>query len=199
IFEPTPHGKRKIILSTNIAETSVTINDVVFVVDAGKVRQSTYDPESRISKLASVWASQSNVRQRMGRAGRCQPGESYLLMSRTRYANLPRSLLPELLRTDLASTALYIKTLSMEDGPRTDANQPSVIAQVFSEAPQPPQPSHVDQAILDLITLGALDHYQNLTPLGQLLTNIPTDPWLAKMILTGHLLQVDEDICIVAV
>lgn len=81
VFEPPPEGIRRIVLSTNIAETSVTIPDVVFVVDSAKCKEKRYDPERRLSQLVSAWTGTSNVLQRAGRAGRHRPGEYYGIVS----------------------------------------------------------------------------------------------------------------------
>ncbi|KAJ3210622.1 hypothetical protein HDU67_005159 [Dinochytrium kinnereticum] len=175
VFDKPPAGIRKIILSTNIAETSVTINDIVYVLDSGKIRINSYDSDSRISSLSSVWGSQSNIRQRSGRAGRCQPGQYYTLLSRRRLQSLPYAMPPELLRVDLQSTALKIKALNIG----------SSVGAVLSQAPQPPSRFNVDRALDELRALGALDEYESLTPLGNVLSDMPVDPWIGKMVLQG--------------
>lgn len=86
VFEPPPAGIRRIVLSTNIAETSVTIPDVVYVVDSAKCKEKRYDPERRLSQLVSAWTGTSNVLQRAGRAGRHRPGEYYGIVSKARFA-----------------------------------------------------------------------------------------------------------------
>ncbi|KAJ3231157.1 ATP-dependent DNA/RNA helicase dhx36 [Chytriomyces hyalinus] len=182
VFERPPEGVRKIILATNIAETSVTINDVVYVVDSAKIRINTYDPSARISSLRCVTASQSNLRQRSGRAGRCQPGEYYSLISKKHRESLPYSIPPELLRIDLQSTALKVKALNIAP----------YAAQVLALAPQPPAVESVNKALHDLNMLGALssvgggskwNREEVLTTLGKALSNFPMDPWLAKMVI----------------
>ncbi|KAJ3101417.1 ATP-dependent DNA/RNA helicase dhx36 [Phlyctochytrium bullatum] len=175
VFEKPPDGIRKIILSTNIAETSVTINDIVYVIDSGKIRINSYDSDSRISSLASVWGSQSNIKQRCGRAGRCQPGQYYSLLSRRRRQGLPYAMPPELLRVDLQNTALKIKALNIG----------SSVAAVLSQAPQPPTPYNINRALDELTALGALHEDESLTPLGNILSDMPVDPWIGKMVLEG--------------
>ncbi|KAJ3027701.1 UNVERIFIED_CONTAM: hypothetical protein HDU68_003288 [Siphonaria sp. JEL0065] len=210
VFERPRDGVRKIILSTNIAETSVTINDIVYVVDSGKIRINTYDPTTRLSSLNCVVASQSNLKQRSGRAGRCQPGEYYSLISKHHRESLPYNIPPELLRVDLQATALKIKSLNLS--PFT--------AEVLALAPQPPATQSVEKALRDLHTLGALvttkaespntrnfkksvskyrrdqqeDSVETLTPLGKALAHIPMDPWLAKMIILGTAFKVLDPI-----
>ncbi|KAI9092700.1 P-loop containing nucleoside triphosphate hydrolase protein [Phlyctochytrium arcticum] len=178
IFDTPPKGVRKIILSTNIAETSVTINDVVYVVDAAKLRINSYDADRRISSLSSVWAATSNLRQRAGRAGRCQPGQYFSLLSHRRKESLPFSMPPELLRVDLQSTVLKIKALRLARR----------VADVFAAAPQPPSPGNVRTAMQELQKLGALTRDENLTSIGRVLANMPVDPWIGKMVLEAALL-----------
>ncbi|KAJ3192575.1 hypothetical protein HK101_006289, partial [Irineochytrium annulatum] len=175
VFQRPPEGVRKIILSTNIAETSVTIDDIVYVIDSGKIRVNSYDSTSRISSLNSIWAAQSNIKQRCGRAGRCQPGNYYSMMSRRSRQSLPIAIPPELLRVDLQSTALKVKVLNI------GAN----VGAVLSQAPEPPSSEAVYRALEELRSLGALDNDELLTPLGKILADLPVDPWIAKMVLQG--------------
>ncbi|KAJ3033803.1 hypothetical protein HDV00_005816 [Rhizophlyctis rosea] len=188
VFKNFGEGVRKVVLSTNIAETSVTINDVVYVIDSGRMRQNSYDADRRISSLASVWGSQSNIKQRIGRAGRCQPGLYYSLMSRRRRRALPYSMPPELLRVDLQSTVLKIKALRLAKSSR----------EVFAAAPEPPSPGNVHLAIQALRSLGALDDDEGLTPLGKVLSELPVDPWIGKMVLEGAALGVLDPIVTIA-
>ncbi|KAJ3056890.1 ATP-dependent DNA/RNA helicase dhx36 [Rhizophlyctis rosea] len=188
VFKSFGDRVRKVVLSTNIAETSVTINDVVYVIDSGKMRQNSYDADRRISSLASVWGSQSNIKQRIGRAGRCQPGIYYSLMSRHRRRKLPYSMPPELLRVDLQSTVLKIKALHLAKSSR----------EVFAAAPEPPSSSNVYLAIDELKSLGALDDQENMTPLGKVLSELPVDPWIGKMVLQGAVLGVLDPIVTIA-
>ncbi|KAJ3273678.1 ATP-dependent DNA/RNA helicase dhx36 [Borealophlyctis nickersoniae] len=188
VFAKMEEGVRKVILSTNIAETSVTINDIVYVIDSGKMRQNSYDADRRVSSLASVWGSQSNLRQRIGRAGRCQPGLYFTVMSRRRHRTLPYSMPPELLRVDLQSTVLKIKSLHLSRH----------CADVFRAAPQPPSPGSVQMALEELSNLGAIDERERLTPLGQVLSNMPVDPWIGKMVLEGAVLGVLDPVLTIA-
>jgi ATP-dependent RNA helicase DHX36 len=109
VFDRPPPGKRKIIISTMIAETSVTIDDVVYVVNSGKTKMKDFDPESNIETLQSKWVSQASARQRCGRAGRVQPGECYHLYTRHHAELLAEYDLPEMLRTRLEKLCLDIK------------------------------------------------------------------------------------------
>lgn len=109
VFEPTAPGQRRIILATNIAETSVTIPNVVYVVDVGRVKESRYDTTKKIKSLVSAWVGQSNINQRSGRAGRHREGEYYGVISKKRMASLDQYALVEMKRSDLSSVVMHIK------------------------------------------------------------------------------------------
>jgi len=175
VFASVPHGCRKIILSTNIAETSVTIPDVRFVVDTGKLRETRYDQVRRITRLQTVWVSKSNIRQRGGRAGRVQDGNYYGLFSRERYDSLKAAGLPELLRSDLLETCLSVKAQRFSES----------VGNFLAQAIEPPSPSAVRAAISELKALEALTSDEQLTDLGRLLSRLPVHPSLGKMIVLG--------------
>ena len=107
VFEKPPKGVRKIILSTNIAETSLTIDDVSFVVDTGRAKEKNYDPHLKTSTLAPTWISQASAKQRKGRAGRTKRGVAFRLFSKRRHASFRPFVESELLRTPLVSTILF--------------------------------------------------------------------------------------------
>ncbi|KAK3679172.1 hypothetical protein LTR78_000733 [Recurvomyces mirabilis] len=175
IFESVPSGCRKIILSTNIAETSVTVTDVKYVVDTGKLRETRYDQTRRITKLQCVWESKSNAKQRAGRAGRVQDGFYYALYSKERHESLRAIGLPELLRTDLQETLLSIKAQSF--------NEP--VETFLMQAIEPP-PRHAIVAARDNLTsVEAFTEDEQLTDLGRLLSKLPVHPTLGKMIVLG--------------
>ncbi len=175
VFEPVPDGCRKVILSTNIAETSVTIPDVQYVVDTGKLREMQYDQTRRISSLVCTWISKSNSKQRAGRAGRVQNGNYYALYTKQRYETLRAIGLPELLRSDLQEICLQIKAQAFQ----------TPIRDFLAEAIEPPGPSSVDKSVINLQTLDALTEHEDITPLGRLLASLPVHPTLGKMILLG--------------
>ncbi|KAL9102070.1 MAG: hypothetical protein Q9163_002750 [Psora crenata] len=175
IFEPVPEGCRKIILSTNIAETSVTIPDVQHVIDAGKLREKQYDQTRRITTLACTWISKSNSKQRAGRAGRVQHGNYYALFSKERYDSLRAIGLPELLRTDLQEICLDIKAQAFD----------TPIREFLAEAIEPPSQKFVDTSVINLQALDALTEDERITPLGRLLAALPVHPSLGKMIVLG--------------
>ncbi|XP_044462420.1 DExH-box ATP-dependent RNA helicase DExH3 [Mangifera indica] len=178
IFERPPPNIRKIILATNMAEASITINDVVFVVDCGKAKETTYDALNNTPCLLPSWVSQASARQRRGRAGRVQPGECYHLYPRCVYEAFAEYQLPELLRTPLNSLCLQIKSL-----------QVGSIAEFLSAALQPPEPLAVQNAIDFLKMIGALDEKENLTNLGKFLSMLPVDPKLGKMLVMGAIFR----------
>lgn len=175
IFEPVAPGCRKIILSTNIAETSVTVTDVRYVVDAGKLRETRYDQVRRITRLQCVWESKSNSKQRAGRAGRVQNGYYYALFSKERHESLRAVGLPELLRSDLQETCLSIKAQRFSEPVET----------FLGQAIEPPPPQAIDAALSNLKAIEALTEDERLTNLGRLLARLPVHPTLGKMIVLG--------------
>ncbi|XP_047330377.1 DExH-box ATP-dependent RNA helicase DExH3-like isoform X2 [Impatiens glandulifera] len=174
IFDKPEDGVRKIVLATNMAETSITINDVVFVVDCGKAKETSYDALNNTPCLLPSWISKASAQQRRGRAGRVQPGECYHLYPLCVYESLADYQLPELLRTPLQSLCLQIKSLKLGS-----------ISEFLSRALQSPEPLSVQNAIEYLKIIGALDEDENLTMLGQNLSMLPVEPKLGKMLLLG--------------
>eukprot|EP01047_Picozoa_sp_COSAG01_P015643 COSAG01_NODE_784_length_13621_cov_68.866829_18_plen_165_part_00 len=144
------------VLATNIAETSITIDDVVFVVDGGKAKEKTYDPVNNLACLLPAWVSQAAARQRRGRAGRVQAGVCFHLFTREQHAKLSPYQTPELLRTPLEELCLQIKSLRL-----------GRIEAFLAKAPEPPSHKTVRNAIELLETIGAmtLDGSEELTPL----------------------------------
>ncbi|KAI8028177.1 DExH-box ATP-dependent RNA helicase DExH3 [Camellia lanceoleosa] len=174
IFEKPPPNVRKIVLATNMAEASITINDVVFVIDCGKAKETTYDALNNTPCLLPSWISQASARQRRGRAGRVQPGECFHLYPQCVYEAFAEYQLPELLRTPLNSLCLQIKSL-----------QVGSIGDFLSAALQPPESLAVQNAVDFLKMIGALDENENLTHLGGFLSMLPVDPKLGKMLIMG--------------
>ncbi|RVD87583.1 uncharacterized protein DFL_001808 [Arthrobotrys flagrans] len=175
VFHANAAGKRKIILSTNIAETSVTIPEVRYVVDSGKLREKRFEQTSRITKLQCTWISKSNSKQRAGRAGRVRNGHYYALFTKERFTEFRPSSLPEILRSDLQEICLDIRAQGFNDP----------IAQFLSEAIEPPSSHSIEAALSQLRGLGALEKDETLTNLGKVLATMPVEPSLGKMILLG--------------
>ncbi|XP_022881945.1 DExH-box ATP-dependent RNA helicase DExH5, mitochondrial-like isoform X1 [Olea europaea var. sylvestris] len=178
IFNKPEDGIRKIVLATNIAETSITINDVVFVIDCGKAKETSYDALNNTPCLLPSWISKVSARQRRGRAGRVQPGECYHLYPRCVYDAFADYQLPEILRTPLQSICLQIKSLKLGS-----------ISEFLSRALQSPEYLAVQNAIEYLKIIGALDETENLTVLGRYLTILPMEPKHGKMLILGAILN----------
>nr|XP_033502301.1 3'-5' RNA helicase YTHDC2 isoform X1 [Epinephelus lanceolatus] len=188
-MKPSPPGVRKIILSTNIAETSITINDVVFVIDSGKVKEKSFDTLSRVSMLKRVWISKASALQRKGRAGRCQSGICFHLFSRLRFNNMQEFQVPQLLRMPLQELCLQTKLLAPSYCP---------VAEFLSKAPQPPAGHAIRSAVQMLKTIDAMDQYEDLTDLGYHLADLPVEPHLGKMVLCAVVLKCLDPILTIA-
>lgn len=174
IFKST--SRRKIIVATNIAETSITVDDVVFVIDTGRVKETRFDPEKGLVKLVEDWNSLAGSRQRRGRAGRTKPGKCYKLFTRYTEAHaIPAQSQPEILRTPLASLILQIKSL---------IGTGDVVA-FLQKALDCPEVVAIHEALETLERLGATESGDSktakLTPLGQNLALLPLDLRLGKV------------------
>ncbi|KAL5709082.1 RNA helicase [Ranunculus cassubicifolius] len=178
IFERPPSNMRKVVLATNIAESSITIDDVVYVIDCGKAKETSYDALNKLACLLPSWISKASAHQRRGRAGRVQPGVCYRLYPKIIYDAMPQYQLPEILRTPLQELCLHIKSLQLGS-----------VASFLGKALQPPDPLSVQNAIELLKTIGALDEREELTPLGRHLCTLPVDPNIGKMLLIGSIFQ----------
>jgi HrpA-like RNA helicase len=176
IFDPPPPGIRRIILSTNIAETSVTIPDVVYVVDTAKVKEQRYDPTRHMSSLVSAWVGSSNLNQRAGRAGRHRPGEYFGILGRRRVEGLHPYQVVEMKRVDLTNVVMHVKALDFPG---------MAVEDVLAAAIEPPAPDRIRAAMLDLQMVGAIDDKQNLTPLGRVLLQLPVDVQVGRLVLYG--------------
>ncbi|KAK7268103.1 hypothetical protein RIF29_20790 [Crotalaria pallida] len=178
IFDRPPPNKRKIVLATNIAESSITIDDVVYVIDCGKAKETSYDALNKLACLLPSWISKASAHQRRGRAGRVQPGVCYRLYPKLIHDAMPQYQLAEILRTPLQELCLHIKSLQL-----------GAVGSFLEKALQPPDPLAVQNAIELLKTIGALDDKEDLTPLGRHLCTIPLDPNIGKMLLMGSIFQ----------
>ena len=179
VFARPPHGVRKIVLATNIAETAVTIDDVVVVINSGRHKEKSYDPYTGVSTLQAGWAPRASERQR---AGRCRPGVAFHLYSKARAQSLPEFAAPELQRSPLDELCLQVKLLS-ERGFSGAAS----VAGFLARAAEPPPPAAVANALGLLEAIGALTPDEKLTTLGRHLAALPLAPAVGKLILFGAL------------
>lgn len=182
IFEPAPAGKRKCVIATNIAEASLTIDGIYYVVDPGFAKLKVFNAKMGMDTLMVTPISQASARQRAGRAGRTGPGKCYRLYTEDAFKNemLPIAV-PEIQRTNLASTVLILKAMGINDLINFDFMDPPPVQTLVS-------------ALESLFTLGALDDEGLLTKLGRLMAEFPMEPQLAKMILTSVDLGCSDEI-----
>lgn len=186
IFEPTPDGARKIILATNIAETSLTIDGIVYVIDPGFVKQNVYEPKTGLSKLVAVPCSRASANQRSGRAGRVGPGKCFRLYTKWAYMNeMDESTTPEIQRTNLNNIVLLLKSLGVNDLLEFDFMDP------------PPTDTLIG-ALNQLFALQALNHQGELTKVGRQMAEFPTDPQIARAILAADKLGSVEEVLTIA-
>ncbi|PIA28042.1 hypothetical protein AQUCO_07300016v1 [Aquilegia coerulea] len=180
IFEPAPPPVneggppgRKIVVSTNIAETSLTIDGIVYVIDPGFAKQKVYNPRVRVESLLVSPISRASAHQRSGRAGRTQPGKCFRLYTERSFKNdLQPQTYPEILRSNLANTVLTLKKLGIDD-------------LVHFDFMDPPAPETLMRALEVLNYLGALDDEGNLTKLGEIMSEFPLDPQMSKMLVVS--------------
>ncbi|XP_063894921.1 probable ATP-dependent RNA helicase DHX34 isoform X2 [Helicoverpa armigera] len=172
VFDYPPEGVRKCIVSTNIAETSVTIDGIRFVVDSGKVKEMSYDSTTKMQRLKEFWISKASADQRKGRAGRTGPGVCYRIYSEQQYTDMEPFSTPEVSRVPLASLLLLMSSLGVNDVRR------------FPFLDAPPEEA-VENALLELKQHGALTSNEKLTALGRTLANLPVEVCLAKTLVLG--------------
>ncbi|CAL1538482.1 unnamed protein product [Lymnaea stagnalis] len=185
VFERTSHHTRKIVVATNIAEASITIPGMTYVVDAGFVKLKTYNPTSGIESLVVIPISQASANQRAGRAGRVRAGKAFRLYTEEAYEKLPESTVPEMQRSDLAPVILQLKALGVSN----------VLRFHFLS---PPPAQNMIRGLELLYALGALDAAGNLTsPLGLQMAEFPLTPQFAKMLLSSGDFGCSEEAIIV--
>lgn len=179
IFDaPPPTNKkgipgRKCVIATNIAETSITIDGIVYVIDTGLSKQKVYNPRIRVESLLVSPISKASAKQRAGRAGRTRPGKCFRLYTEKAYTvDLSDNTYPEILRSNLATVVLTLKKLGIKD-------------LVHFDFMDPPAPETLMRALELLNYLGALDDDGELTKLGEMMSEFPLEPQLAKMLLAS--------------
>lgn len=174
IFDRAPPGVRKCIVATNIAETSLTVDGIMYVVDAGYSKLKVYNPKMGMDTLQITPISQANASQRSGRAGRTGPGKAFRLFTEKAFKDeLYIQTIPEIQRTNLSNTILLIKSLGVKDMLDFDFMDP------------PPQDT-MTTSLFDLWALGALDNLGDMTDLGRKMNFFPMDPPLAKLIIMAE-------------
>ncbi|CEJ55272.1 hypothetical protein PMG11_01539 [Penicillium brasilianum] len=187
--QEVPEGCRRILLATDIAEASLTIPDVRYVIDSGKVNQLMYDPWTRSHQMTCCWASRSSTVQRAGRAGRVQDGEYFFLGRKECFDSLRITKSPEILRSDLQSVCLRAKL----------SNPSTPIAEFLKQAIESPEATDIDMAIDSLKQLQALDEKESLTNLGSLVGHMPIlPPHLAKLVALGAIFRCLDPLLILA-
>lgn len=175
VFQSPPENIRKVILATDIAETSITIDDVVYVVDTGKHKENRYNPQKKMSSIVEDWISRANAKQRRGRAGRVRPGLCFCLYTHHRFEKLMRPFqVPEMLRMPLTELCLQIKSLHLGD-----------IKSFLLKAVEPPKEEAISSAVDLLYKVGAFEGHEELSPLGYHLAKLPVDVLIGKMMLYG--------------
>ncbi|XP_011642299.1 putative ATP-dependent RNA helicase DHX57 isoform X1 [Pogonomyrmex barbatus] len=190
VFQQTKDGVRKIIISTNLAETSITINDCVFVIDSGKMKENRFNSDKNMECLQSCWVSKANVLQRKGRAGRVMPGVCIHLYTSNRFEYFAAEQTPEILRISLESLLLRIQL--MHDGRKVDLH--SILSRVLD----PPKPKEITNAIIRLQDAGAFNSDCVLTPLGHHLAKLPVTVGIGKLILYGAIFNCLDSVLTIA-
>ncbi|XP_036212169.1 pre-mRNA-splicing factor ATP-dependent RNA helicase DHX16 isoform X1 [Myotis myotis] len=186
IFQPTPPGARKVVVATNIAETSLTIEGIIYVLDPGFCKQKSYNPRTGMESLTVTPCSKASANQRAGRAGRVAAGKCFRLYTAWAYQHeLEETTVPEIQRTSLGNVVLLLKSLGIHDLMHFDFLDP------------PPYETLL-LALEQLYALGALNHLGELTTSGRKMAELPVDPMLSKMILASEKYSCSEEILTVA-
>ena len=172
VFSPAPSGRRKVVVATNIAEASVTVDGIAFVVDCGFCKLRSFSPATGVSSLTVCPISQAAAQQRAGRAGRTRAGMCFRLYTEEAYRSLAASTPPELQRSELTSVVLQLCALGVED----------LLRFPF---PSPPPPPLLLSALDLLYTAGAITAKGALTAEGERLAALPVDPFVGRMLLAG--------------
>jgi ATP-dependent RNA helicase DHX8/PRP22 len=182
IFDPAPPGSRKVVIATNIAETSITIDQIYYVIDPGFVKQNAYDPKLGMDSLVVTPISQAQAKQRSGRAGRTGPGKCFRLYTEAAYQSemLPTSI-PEIQRQNLSHTILMLKAMGINDLLHFD----------FMD---PPPTNTMLTALEELYALSALDDEGLLTRLGRKMADFPMEPALAKVLIASVSMGCSDEI-----
>lgn len=186
VFASAPHGKRKVVVATNVAETSITIDDIVAVIDSGKVKETSFDSQNNMRKLEENWASRAACKQRQGRAGRVQEGKCYKLYTQNLERVMAERPEPEIRRVPLEQLCLSVRAMGMKD-----------VAWFLGRSPTPPETPAIESAIKQLRRMGALDG-DELTAMGQQLAMLPADLRCGKLMVFGAIFGCLDDCITIA-
>lgn len=182
IFQRAPGGMRKCIVATNIAETSLTVDGILFVIDPGFCKMKVYNPRIGMDALQIFPVSQASANQRSGRAGRTGPGQCFRLYTERQFKEeMLVSTVPEIQRTNLSNVVLLLKSLAVDD----------LLKFHFMDAP--PQDNMLN-SMYQLWTLGALDNTGRLTDMGRTMVEFPLDPTLSKMLIMSEGMGCSEEV-----
>jgi pre-mRNA-splicing factor ATP-dependent RNA helicase DHX16 len=182
IFKPTPIGARKVVLATNIAETSITIDGISYVIDPGFCKMNTYNPRNGLESLSITPCSRASANQRSGRAGRVGPGKCFRLYTSWAFKNeMDENTIPEIQRTNLGNVVLLLKSLGIDDLLNFD----------FLD---PPPAETLLKALESLYALGALNDNGELTKLGRKMAEFPLDPMLSKTVISSDALGCTREV-----
>ncbi|KAJ8932077.1 hypothetical protein NQ314_014979 [Rhamnusium bicolor] len=185
IFQRSPEGIRKCVVATNIAETSLTVDGIIFVIDSGYCKLKVYNPRIGMDALQIYPISQANSNQRSGRAGRTGPGQAFRLYTERQYKDeLLITTVPEIQRTNLANTVLLLKSLGVQD----------LLQFHFMD---PPPQDNILNSLYQLWILGALDHTGVLTKLGRQMAEFPLDPPQCQMLIVSTQMGCTAEILII--
>ncbi|EGN98808.1 hypothetical protein SERLA73DRAFT_54848 [Serpula lacrymans var. lacrymans S7.3] len=185
VFEPAEQGFRKVIVATNIAEASVTIDGVKFVIDSGFVKIRTYNPTTFLASLSTVPVSLASATQRAGRAGRTSSGICYRLYPASTFASLSRTIPPEITRTDMTTPILQLKSLGIDD------------LMKFEWVSAPPAES-VLRALEGLVSAGMISDNGRLTVVGEQVAECPVEVGVARMLFSSKEFKCGEEILTIA-
>ncbi|KAH0479105.1 MAG: hypothetical protein KVP17_005054 [Porospora cf. gigantea B] len=184
VFEDVPKGKRKVVVATNIAETSITIPGITYIVDSGLVKVSEYDWETQTRKLGLQYVSKSSAKQRKGRAGRTGPGMAYRIYTKEDYKTFKDRCRPEVLRCDLSATLLLLSSAGCPD--------------LLQDLLDSPSPGAIFVARCLLRETEAFDEGDNLTNRGQLMSRFPLPPQLTNALMMSGELGCSEELLTIA-
>lgn len=186
VLDAAPLGKRKVVVATNVAETSITIDGITHVVDSGFTKTRYLDMRVGMDVLTTVRISQASARQRAGRAGRTQPGHCVRLYTEAQFHSMRASDAPELVQCDIAPYVLQLLALGVENVAR------------FDFVPPAPPAAHVARALTHLAGLEAVDGVGRLTPLGERLAEAPLSPMMTRALLHAARHGCADDILTIA-